>query len=329
MKKSFENKISALLQLSEFFSGEAFDEVIQQAQQANPWFTPEMVRKASEAIASTMLCERELRAWLENYQPSVDFSPKTLAIVTAGNIPLVGFYDLLCGFLSGHKVILKPSSRDFPLMSYVAENLSRISGEVIQVCNSLEGEQFDILVAMSSDTTAQTLKETYPSAYHILRGSRHSLAVLRGNETQEELIALREDMFLYWGMGCRNITHLLLPVGYDLSRITSVIKSYSSPSWLEKVTYERARLTMLAKTFTWGDSYILREIPLSEAPPLGVVGYSYYDGEPQLDTAHLQCTVGYPPFEGDVTLGQSQYPTLGDFPNGVDLLRELLEGGKL
>ncbi len=324
MKKSFENKISALLQLSEIFSGEAFSAVIQQAQKANPWFTPEMVRKASEAIVGTMLCERELRAWLKNYQSSENFLPKTIAIVTAGNIPLVGFYDLLCGFLSGHKVILKPSSRDFPLMSYVAENLSRISGEAVRVCNSLEGKQFDILVAMSSDATAQTLKETYPFAYHILRGSRHSVAVLTGDETQEELIALREDMFLYWGMGCRNITHLLLPVGYDLSRITSVIKSYSSPSWLEKVTYERARLTMLTKTFTWGDSYILREMPLGEVPPLGVVGYNFYDGQPQIDSSQLQCSVGYPAFDGNVDFGESQYPDLEQFPNGMDLLSELL-----
>lgn len=203
-----------------------FTSAIEQAGLYNGWFSRENILFACESW-SDALSEENLSKWLNNY----DFSaivPKKVAIIMAGNIPLVGFHDFLSVLISGHEVIVKQSSNDTKLLPILAEYLQVVSACFEQKINfsSEKLPEFDAVIATGSDNTARYFEYYFGQKPHIIRRNRNSVAVLTGTETKEELEALGEDIFRYYGLGCRNVSKLFVPEGYDFDAFFKAIYSY-------------------------------------------------------------------------------------------------------
>ena len=188
-----------------------FITLIELSQSHNGWFTPEQVYFAIQSWAEA-LTEEQLDKWLSRY----DFTtvkPKTVGLILAGNIPLVGFHDFLSVILSGHKVLIKTSSNDQKLLPFLAKYLIAVNPELEAYITFTEGklENFDAVIATGSNNTARYFEYYFKDKPNIIRKNRNSVAVLNGNETKEDLINLGEDIFRYFGLGCRNVSKLFLP----------------------------------------------------------------------------------------------------------------------
>lgn len=186
-------------------------EVVRRAAVENPWFLPQEIIRAVKAIRCEMLERQRLEAWAGAYPPVR--TPKRVLVVMAGNIPLVGFFDLLCVLASGHACRVKPSSKDTVLIGYVVDLLRTID-PAIPLRMAEQGERLDAVIATGSDNANRYFRMLFGGIPSLLRGSRQSVAVLSGRETAAELSGLEEDIFAYSGLGCRNVSLLFLPRGY-------------------------------------------------------------------------------------------------------------------
>lgn len=289
--------------------------VVAEAVAANPWFMEGEVVAAARIIARTMLEQEPLEKWLEGYPSLPVREPRRVLIVMAGNIPLVGFFDLLCTLLAGHRAVVKPSGKDEVLMHWVVEQL-------LDIAPSLPVEWYtdqpmDALIATGGDEAVKHFRRHFGAVPKLLRGNRHSVAVLTGEERREELAALAEDLFAYSGLGCRNVSLILAPEGV----IPEVPMPTMNPLHRENYRHRRALLTMLSRPFVdWGGALLVEGEEFSEA--LSEVTLKHYV-TPEEATLWLeqhrdriQCVVGrdYIPF------GQAQHPALTDYADGVDTM---------
>ncbi|RZK11181.1 MAG: acyl-CoA reductase, partial [Flavobacterium sp.] len=190
---------------------DAFLDLIHLSQSHNGWYTPEQVFFAVNSWAEA-LTKQNLDEWLSGYDLS-NVEPKTVGLILAGNIPLVGFHDFLSVLLSGHKVLVKTSSNDQQLLPFLAKYLIAIEPKFSDYITFVDGklEHFDAVIATGSNNTARYLEYYFKNHLSIIRKNRTSIAVLKGDETSEELRLLADDIFRYFGLGCRNVTKLLLP----------------------------------------------------------------------------------------------------------------------
>ncbi len=309
----------------------SLDGVIARAVEANPWFTADSVRMALDAIRTDMLAPERLEEWLAAYKRDRLPAARSVGIVMAGNIPLVGFFDLLCVLLCGHRALVKPSSKDTVLVDWVCETLRSIDPRLRIAL--LEEQTPDALIATGSDTTRRHFESRYAGIPALLRGSRHSVALLDGSESPAELDALGEDIFSYFGLGCRNVSRLFIPRDYPLDRLLAALEGRRTdhPGYLGAYRRARALYTMTGVPFTDGGFYLLREGEFS-GEPLPVIGYTRYD-DPQEALAwiaahdhELQCVVGrgidHP---RSVAFGEAQHPRLQDYPDGVDVMKFLVK----
>ena len=191
------------------------EEVIGEACEQNPWFAPHDVEFALEAIRDEFLDTNKIAKWLDTHHITPPTEPKKVGVICAGNIPLAGFFDVMCVLAAGHRCFVKPSSKDTPLMMALCGFL-RGCGAPIELLHDLQ--EPDAVIASGSDVAMSAIGATYGSIHTLLRGHRSSVAVLNGGETEEEILGLGEDMFRYNSLGCRNITLLWVPEGYDLEK---------------------------------------------------------------------------------------------------------------
>lgn len=312
------HKIDTFLELKSTFASSRFDKVIELACQDNGWFTPFMVRKAVESICENMLSREKLTKWLGRYQISNENRGR-VGIICAGNIPLVGFYDLLCAGLCNESVSLKPSSKDRVLIEYVAAHLD----VDIDIVDSIDRYDIDMLIATGSDTMANSVAQKYSGISSIIRHDRKSVALLTGDESNQQLTGLRDDVFLYFGLGCRNVSHLFLPYGYDFERLKSFLIPYQGDKFAKKAMYERAMAIVTGADFVDAQTFIFLGQDYKEKTPVGVISYSFYDQKPTLDRQTIQCTVGFSGESCNVDFGQTQYPTLDQTADQIDVIRFL------
>ena len=230
-------RIEIAAQLGEYILSDPIEwqQTKQEASLRNPWFTPEFIHLAAQNIAKSFLGKEKLQVWISSYEIKT-IEPKKIGIVMAGNIPLVGFHDLLCVFISGNKAVIKPSSKDEVLIKHFAQKLSEWSAkrrtpseneefnELIVVQEMLKG--CDAYIATGSNNSARYFKYYFKKYPHIIRRNRTSIAVLDGSETADELEKLADDVHLYFGMGCRNVTKIFVPKGYDFIPLLSAFKKY-------------------------------------------------------------------------------------------------------
>ncbi|MEY4288061.1 MAG: hypothetical protein RLZZ30_149 [Bacteroidota bacterium] len=308
---------------------EALNEVIYREIHHNGWFTEDSIRQAFREISS-WLTEGQLTAWTDKY-PSTQ-KEKRVAIIMAGNIPLVGFHDFLCVLLSGHHVICKLSSDDARMLPALTKCLLHFEpglAERIRFSDrKLEG--YDAVIATGSNNSMLHFEQYFSHVPHLFRGHRTSVAVLTGNETKEELRELGVDCLTYFGRGCRNVTHLLFPVGFDLNRFFEAIVDLSdvvnNKKYGNNYDYNKAVHLMNLSKFLDNNFLLMKESDQLFSP-LSMLHYQFYantaDLEEYLETHknQIQCVVGqqYLPF------GQAQCPSLMDYADGIDTMQFLAE----
>jgi Acyl-CoA reductase (LuxC) len=329
-------RIKLLVRLGEYFvlnDGE-FDLVKQKASVQNAWFSIEFIDLALKNIIQNYLQKDLLEAWINKYDVEDDPSPqKIIGIVMAGNIPMVGFHDFLCVFVSGHHAKIKASSKDEVLMKHVAQKLiewNTDSKNYVSFADNLKN--CDAYIATGSNNSSRYFEYYFSKYPNIIRRNRTSVAVLTGNETNEELNLLADDMQLYYGMGCRNITKLFVPEGYDFIALLDALRKYNSFADFHKYRnnydYQLALLIMNRKFYMTNDSIILTENE-SVFAPVSQVNYSYYNEPGSLvkslqSNADVQCIVG----KDFIPFGMAQSPTLTDYADGIDTMQFLCPGPK-
>ena len=309
--------------LTRFGSDENSNRIIEEAIAANGWFTRVDILRAVEAIRVEMLDRAKLESWLNNYTKSAQ--PKRVAVIMAGNIPLVGFFDLLCVVAAGHECHLKPSSKDSVLMHYIVEQLRDIDPN-IAIYNYSADAAYDMAIATGGDDANAYFREHFTGTRTLLRGSRHSVAVLNGKESAVELRALYNDITAYSGLGCRSVSMLFVPQGYIPAFECGVAENAKLK---RNVQAMRAMLTIEGAEFWDAGAFIMRRGE-DFAQSLAVVTIREYadieDVKAWLNSnaEHIQCVVSNLGIEGSQPLGRAQYPALMDYADGVDTMRFLL-----
>ena len=293
----------------------------------NGWFTEELTRKSFRNLSS-WLKEDILNNWLSNY--SYSENPKSIAVIMAGNIPLVGFHDFLCVLASGNKVICKLSSEDNKLLPLLSKILIQIQPELESKITfsdrNLKG--FDAIIATGSNNSLLHFKQYFSKYPHLFRHNRTSIALINGDESKDELSLLGHDILDYFGRGCRNVTHLLLPKGFELNRFFEAIveqgevinnKKYGNNYDYNKVIH----LMNLAVFFD--NNFLLLKESNDLFSPLAMVYYHYYENESEVSyyieehKNDIQCIVG----ENYIPFGKAQCPSLSDYADNVDTMNWL------
>jgi hypothetical protein len=325
-----ENRIRILVELGLFMQSDEprWKEAKTLAFQHNPWFIPEFIDNSVNQITTNFLQPELLGKWARDYKISDNGAPqKKIGIVMAGNIPLVGFHDFLCCFLSSHQSFVKLSSKDawlFPaLTEFLIDKNPELAGN-IKTVDILRG--MDAYIATGSNNSARYFEYYFAKYSSLIRRNRTSVAVLDGTETDRELEDLADDVFLYFGLGCRNVSQILVPENYDFIPLLRAFRKYQ---WMAdhnkfKNNYDyRLSLAILNKLeYMTNDCLLLMqdELPFS---PISVLHYAMYrnpeDRLLAMEKDQLQCVIGHKflPF------GKSQQPGLTDYADGADTMRFL------
>ncbi|MGB8375478.1 MAG: acyl-CoA reductase [Salegentibacter sp.] len=300
----------------------------------NGWFTRENVVFALQQW-SKALTKENLDAWLGRYEiPEID--PKTVGIVMAGNIPLVGFHDFLSVLMSGHNVLIKQSGNDKQLLPVIAAYLMNLDPEFEEKISFTEEklENFDAVIATGSNNTARYFEYYFGNKPHIIRRNRNSVAVLDGNESPEELDALGEDIFRYYGLGCRNVSKLYVPKGYDFTPFFEAMYGWNAiinqAKYANNYDYNKAVYLMSEFRLLENGFLILKE-DSSFGSPIATLFYETYEDEESLkqtleaEKERLQCVVSRDLLPKEVGFGQTQKPELWDYADDVDTMEFLLK----
>jgi hypothetical protein len=216
---------------------EQLSALISAAHQYNAWFTPKSAQMAVRAIAA-MLNKRDLEKWLQNESGNAELKMRSIGLILAGNIPIVGFHDILCVLASGHKALIKLSSQDQKFIPYILEKLIEIEPAFERQISFIDRlKDFDAVIATGSNNTSRYFDYYFSKVPHIIRKNRNSVAVLTGTESEEELIAFGHDVFDFYGLGCRNVTKVYLSLFKSLctvfpnSSVSLVASRISSVIW--------------------------------------------------------------------------------------------------
>ena len=296
----------------------------------NGWFTPEAVKEAFKGVGS-WLTEDSLKSWTDNYSVN-EGNPKNVAVIMAGNVPLVGFHDFISVFLSGNKTIAKPSSDDKHLFPALVNILALFDPEIWNWVEIKENklENFDAVIATGSDNSANYFHSYFGKYPHIIRKNRTSIAVLNGDETKEELVELGKDVFTYFGLGCRNVSQVWVPQDFDLDRIFDAFYQYNNVinhnKYANNYDYNKAVYLMNLEELLDNGFLLLKEDRQLNSP-LGMLHFNRYSDPSDVQAfisdmnEEIQAVVGrnYVPF------GKAQYPKVNDYADGVDTMKFLTE----
>lgn len=328
---TLEQRISAFVRLGNHLSNlsdEAFETLALNARLENPWFTAENVKRSLTGITQ-YLNEDKLRQWTSRYTLNPK-EPKEVALVLAGNIPLVGFHDLLSVLISGHHAQLKLSSKDSKLIQYLIKHLIWLEPAFEKAITIKENklENFEAVIATGSDNSARYFEYYFGKYPNIIRKNRSSCVILTGTESDEEMEALGEDIFSYFGLGCRNVSKAFVPKGYDLAKILSRWESYKDIIHHHKYcnNYDYQKSILLVNLIPFLDNgFILLQENEKLVSPISVLYYEYYSDQADLESKlttnkeKIQCIVGSNNL-ATATFGTAQYPDVWDYADNVDTL---------
>ena len=320
-------KEASVLQNDLFYDD--FISLVELSQSHNGWFTPEQVYFSIQSWAKA-LTETNLNQWLSTYD-FTKIEPKKIGLVLAGNIPLVGFHDFLSVLISGHDVLVKTSSNDQHLLKFLAKYLISIQPELNSKITFVEGklEGFDAVIATGSNNTARYFEYYFKDTPSIIRKNRNSVAVLDGTESHEDLVGLGEDIFRYFGLGCRNVSKLFVPKDYNFDNFFKAMYEYREVIQYEKYTnnYDYNKAVFLMSNFQLLDNEFLTiKEDSSYSSPISSVFYEFYENLDKIksrlnqDTEQIQCVVSNNLIENGVSFGQTQQPRLWDYADNVDTL---------
>ena len=331
-------RINAFIALGKFLGEIETEsiEVLQKAEAENGWFTQDNIKFAIQNW-STALSEENINKWLAHYPIAADGKqPKTVAIIMAGNVPLVGFHDFLSVLITGNKVLAKLSSNDKTLLPFLAEYLTSIEPEFKSLIEFTEGrlQNFDAVIATGSNNTARYFDYYFGKYPNIIRKNRNSVAVLTGNETEEELTALADDIFRYFGLGCRNVSKIYIPENYNFEPFFKAMFSWREIIHNHKYinNYDYNKAVYLMDSFPLLDNeYMLLKEDAGFSSPISVVFYEKYSSLEELNEelkqheAKIQCIVSKVGIMDEIPFGKAQHPELWDYADGVDTVDFLLK----
>jgi len=312
---------------------EKFKDLLSLSQSHNGWFTPEQVYFAVESWAKA-LREDNINKWLSDYPIDCaqgDKAVKTIGLILAGNIPLVGFHDFLSVLISGHKVLVKASSNDQHLIAFLANYLISIVPELSNYISFTDGklENFDAIIATGSNNTARYFEFYFKDKPSIIRKNRNSVAVLNGNESHEDLVGLGEDIFRYFGLGCRNVSKLFVPKDYNFDAFFKAIYEYKDVIFYEKYSnnYDYNKAVFLMSNFKLLDNeFLTLKEDASFSSPISSLFYEYYDDiedlqkRLEIESDQIQCIVSNNLIPSSISFGQTQQPKLWDYADNVDTI---------
>jgi hypothetical protein len=330
-----DQRIHAFSQLGqhlEKLSAEGFESIAESARLENPWFTKENVRMAITGIKVYLQAD-QLKQWTNQYtlEPA---KPKTIALVMAGNIPLVGFHDFLCVLISGNHIQIKLSSKDSKLLHYLIKHLVWLEPG-IQNCIEFKDklENFDAIIATGSDNSARYFEYYFGKYPNIIRKNRTSCAVLTGKESVDDLENLGTDIFSYYGLGCRNVSKLYIPVDYDFQKLLTSWNKFKDVIHHHKYcnNYDYQKSIMLVNVTPFLDNgFILLQESERLVSPIAVLYYEHYTDDSDLkmklkeNAEKIQCIVGKEE-SAAIPFGQAQCPQVWDYADQLDTLKFLSE----
>ncbi|HUH28652.1 acyl-CoA reductase [Gelidibacter sp.] len=314
-----------------FFDG--FKHQIKLAYEHNGWFTKENIAFSLSGWAKS-LKKNNIEQWLKKYHFN-NIPSKKVAIIMAGNIPLVGFHDFLSVLITGHEVIVKQSSNDKHLLPYLAKYLEQIEpgfkGKITFTEEKLT--DFDAVIATGSDNTARYFEHYFKGKASIIRRNRNSVAVLTGEETDDELKGLSEDIFRYYGLGCRNVSKLFVPKNYKFDAFFNGVYEWHpiihQNKYANNYDYNKA-VYLMSEFDLLENGFLMIKEDASYGSPIATLFYEYYNDIEELKSLletnqdKIQCVVSKGVTDNSVAFGQTQHPQLWDYADNVDTIAFLL-----
>jgi hypothetical protein len=303
----------------------------------NYWFTRENILRALNAIAGKMLDGKKMRDWINRYSFDDDYAMRKIGLIMAGNIPLVGFHDLMSVLLSGNIAVIKPSSKDKYLMKTLCGILSDKFPFLTErvVFTDAKPQDISAVIATGSNNSARYFRSEYKDLPLLSRKNRYSAAVLNGDETCGELEALGDDIFSYFGLGCRNVSNIFVPENYDWKMFFKAIEKYSDvmrhQGYNDCFRYQRAISELSGDDYLTNGFVIIRKgYPAFSS--IATINYSVYDNVGQVKTflaeqsGKIQCVVSkIACTENPVHFGETQQPELTDYADGVDIMNYIIK----
>lgn len=348
---SIQNRITAFAKLGHFLSQFSVDTIkkadnieyneiffdgflhqIKLAQENNSWFTKDNILFSLHTW-SKALTKNNLIDFAKNTQLH-DIVPKKVAIIMAGNIPLVGFHDFLSVLISGHSVLVKQSTSDKHLLPFLAKYLEYVDhsfkGKITFTEEKLT--HFDAVIATGSNNTARYFEYYFKNKPNIIRKSRNSVAVIKGNESIDDFTKLSDDVFQYFGLGCRSVSKLYVPKNYNFETFFNGMfakkEIINNAKYANNYDYNKA-VYLMSEFDLLENGFLMIKEDESYASPIATLFYEYYDNEIDLkiklhqDKEQIQCIVANNFIENEVAFGQTQYPKLTDYADGVNTLQFL------
>lgn len=312
-----------------------FEYLILKQKAFNGWFDKKEVLNSLTAIGES-LTEENLNVWLSRYLIKEE-SNKSVGVIMAGNIPLVGFHDFLTVLITGNKVLVKLASNDNTLMRKIGEILVFIDEEFNTKISFVEKlENFDAVIATGSNNTARYFEQYFGKYPNIIRKNRNSIAIIHEEDDAKDLKALGQDVFQYFGLGCRNVSKVYFPKGYKIDTFFEAILDdfqdvTQNNKYANNYDYNKA-VYLMGNNQLLDNGFLLLKEDINLSSPVGVLNYEYYDSieelEKQLDlqAEELQCIVSSKNTTlNTLAFGEAQCPTLNDYADGVDTIKFLLE----
>lgn len=330
---NLQDRVKAFEKLGYYISAideAAFQELVDNAKNENPWFTKADIKYAFQGI-SMYLDRDKLQEWISSYNLTV-VTPKVVAAVMAGNIPLAGFHDFLSVLISGHTILIKFSSKDSVLIRHIIEKLVNIEPRFkTRIIFTEQLKNFDAVIATGSDNSARYFHYYFDKYPNIIRKNRTSCAILNGKESTDDLKALGRDVFTYFGLGCRNVSKVFVPTQYDLANLLDQWGDYKTAmdhhKYHNNYDYQKSILLVNRIPFLDNGFVMLRENE-KLVSPIAVVYYERYEDEGSLALKlsavkeKIQCIVGQMT-PASVPFGQAQSPSLWDYADQIDTLKFL------
>lgn len=340
---NIEKQISGLCKLSTYIKefieknpanftedDERFSSILRKSENENSWFTIEN-QKISLNQWADLLTEKNIKNWLTKYQTAT--TTKKVGLILAGNIPLVGFHDVISVILSQHIPVIKLSSKDKTMLPFLLSKWNEFSEDNIQYEFAERLKDFDAVIATGSNNTARYLEYYFKDSLSIIRKNRTSIAVLKGDETVEELQFLAEDIFRYFGLGCRNVTRLFIPQDFLIDKIFESFLNFNDVinhhKYANNYEYNRAIYLLNAEKF-WDNNFVMLKEDEALFSPLSVLNFSRYENIEEVHTfineneKDIQAIVAKPELGFDsINFGEAQNPGLDTYADKVDTMKFL------
>ena len=301
---------------------------VEKATVINKWFTQENIESVFSSW-SKALDKNQIKKWLNKYNFKDVQKPKTIALILAGNIPMVGFHDIISVWVSGNNAQIKCASKDEFLLPYMTNFLEKKTGIIAFKYTEQPFTGFDAVIATGSNNSARYFNHYFGKYPNIIRKNRNGVAVLNGKETKNQMESLGGDILQYYGLGCRNISKVYIPHGYNINYIFGGLYLYSkvieNAKYANNYDYNKAVFLMSDYVFLENGFFIIREDKGFSAP-IACLHYEYYSSELELEVhlkenrESIQCITSNMPFEEKIDFGSTQQPSLWDYADAIDTL---------